>query len=64
MDLTSNNVVGLLCVCTAWMYGEHMKQGLIEQQAWGKTNIIETKLEHFLFLIKARGFLLLILPTI
>jgi hypothetical protein len=28
------------------MYGEHMKQGLIEQQAWGKTNIIETKLEH------------------
>ncbi len=58
MDLTSNNVVGRLCV--AWMYGEHMKQGLIEQQAWGKTNIIETKLEHF----KSLWFLFLILPTI
>jgi hypothetical protein len=42
------------------MYGEHMKQGLIEQQAWGKTNIIETKLEHF----KSLWFLFLILPTI
>jgi len=46
------------------MYGEHMKQGLIEQQAWGKTNIIETTLEHSIFLIKACGFLFLILPTI
>jgi len=41
-----------------------MKQGLIEQQAWGKTNIIETKLEHFIFLIKACGFLFFIVPTI
>ncbi len=56
MDLTFNNVAELLCVCRAWMYGEHMTQGLIEQQAWGKTNIIETKLEHFIFLIKAYGF--------
>ncbi len=30
MDLTCNNVVELLCVCTTWMHGEHMKQGLIE----------------------------------
>jgi len=46
------------------MYGEHMKQVLIEQQAWGKTNIIETTLEHFIFLKEACGFLFLILPTI
>jgi hypothetical protein len=41
MNLTSKNIVELLCVCMAWMYGEHMKQGLIEQQEWGKTNIMK-----------------------
>jgi hypothetical protein len=38
------------------MYGEHMKQRLIKQRAWGETNMIETKLKHFIFLIKACGF--------
>jgi hypothetical protein len=41
-----------------------MKQGLIEQEAWGKTSIIETTLEHSIFLKEACGFLFLILPIV